>query len=102
MEPEEIEKRIPNLIEIGIRAVKLCYHKNSKIYAVYALIPTKWCHWLLDLAYRSEWEGSYIPLIIYKSGVVVVLAPAGEEEKWEKVRRKISECLSIEVKLAGD
>ena len=106
VDPVHLEKRLPALIAIGIRVIKMHYDKpeNSKIHAVYALIPTKRAEWFRSIAEKSAWEGSYVPLIIYKSGTLSILVPRSEVDKeyWEMLARKIIDTIEYPVTIMGD
>lgn len=91
--------QISEFLKIGIRPLKMGEEPWGNVVAYYALIPTrkgkKWRK--LD----REWEGSYIPLIIYKGGKGAILV--GNAEKWQKkFCPLISEILGAEVQARRD
>lgn len=91
--------QISEFLKIGIRPLKMKEKPQGDAVAYYLLIPTrkgkKWRN--LD----REWEGSYIPLIIYKSGKGAILVC--NAEKWQKkFCPLVSEILDAEVQARGD
>lgn len=98
-------EKVAEFLEIGLRPLslpkELCI---GDIKEGYALIPTYKGEWIREGLKQkgTKWEGSYIPLIIYKSNRAAILIPHDEREIWKNVRDEIQKVLEIPVELRGD
>lgn len=98
-------EQIASFLEIGIRPVPASReYVRGDIAAVFMLVPTFKGEWIRQHAreIKSTWEGSYIPLIVYKSGVAAILVDHKEVGLWEDLRRRIEDILGIPVYVRGD
>jgi len=95
--------KVKDLLEIGVRPITLPINIGD-IKEAYALVPTYKGDWIRDYLRirKTEWEGSYIPLLIYKNGTGAVLVPAGEKKIWEPIVNKLEEVLEIKIEIRGD
>lgn len=102
-------EQIDALLEIGLRPIEIPYQfpKGDAI-AGYMLIPTKYSKWWAvddsnNGSSESTWEGSYIPLIIYKQNRACILVSYGKEELWQKaLANPLADILNMAVVARGD
>lgn len=97
--------QIAKFIEIGIRPAEVPEREiKGDVDIAYLLVPTFKGDWIRQHAksINSTWEGSYIPLIIYKSGEAVILVDYKEVNLWETLRLKIQDALGLPVSVRGD
>jgi hypothetical protein len=94
------------LLKAGIRPLRVPVPKRYRenIAGAYALIPTARGEWIRQHAkdIGSKWEGSLIPLIIYRNGEAAIIVPHGEEDKWAELKQKLEEALKTPIHVRGD
>jgi hypothetical protein len=98
-------KRIASFLEIGIRPIPAPKeYIRGDIIAAFMLIPTFKGEWIRQHAreIKSTWEGSCIPLIVYRSRTAAILVDHKEVGLWEDLRRRIEGILGIPVYVRGD
>jgi len=97
-------EQIESLLNIGLRMVDVTKQEGiptGDAIAGFMLIPIKNSEW--QRIKRSKWEGSYIPLVVYRSGNAAILVPYGEEMRWQAhLADKLSEILGLNVKAIED
>ena len=92
-------ERIGKFLELGIRPV--AYHERSRdLVASFLLIPTKTFKFeeLMD----SDWEGSYIPLLVYRTAKAAILVPHGHEKEWKRFADHVGAIILMETEARGD
>ena len=112
------------ILKLGLRPVDVSkMYQTKEVVSAYLLIPTKDSKWH---QIQTEWDGSYIPLLIYKvhwyniKGRLLckeqnattftirdqnscVLIPYGEREYWQReLADKLSDILELNVKAMED
>ena len=101
-------KQIERILKLGLRPVDVSKtYQTKEVASAYLLIPTKDSGWH---QIQSEWDGSYIPLLIYKAHWynikeqnATILIPYGEREYWQhELADKLSEILELNVKALED
>ena len=101
-------EQIERILKLGLRPVDVSkMYRTKEVVSAYLLIPTKDSGWHLI---RTEWDGSYIPMLIYKAHwynikeqSAAILIPYGEREYWQRaVADKLSEILELNVKAMED
>jgi hypothetical protein len=92
-------ERIGKFLHLGIRPVQF-HEKTGDVVASFLLIPTK--KFKFEELYESEWEGSYVPLIIYRTANAAILVPHGEEKKWKRLAEHIGTIILMETQVIGD
>ena len=97
--------QVGSLLNIGLRIVDVSKQENSPAgdaIAGFMLIPTKNGITWREII-KTEWEGSYIPFIVYRSGSAAILVPYGEEKWWQlNLADKLSLIFNLDVKALGD
>jgi len=88
------------LLEIGLRPVMAPDEIAGDMVGVFLLIPIRGSRWW-DID-DPKWEGSYIPLIIYKGAGLInracILVSHGKEDLWQReLADKLSYILGIAV-----
>jgi len=99
--------QIAKVLEIGIRLIQhMAPKKDIKgdMLAAFYLVPTFQGEWIRQHAkeIKSSWDGSYIPLIIYKNKTAVILVSHNEVYQWKVLTSKLSEALKMPVSTRGD
>jgi hypothetical protein len=99
-------EQIGNLVKIGVRAVENPekYVKGDLV-ATYSLVPmSPRGDWIREHAreIKSSWEGSFIPLLMYRSGVADILVDHQEVQRWNNLIEKLEAALGIKVIARGD
>jgi len=105
MEYKLSDQQIAKFLEIGLRPVEASEKEiTGDIIAAYLLIPTFKGEWIRQHAkeIKSTWEGSYIPLIIYKGMTACMLVDYKEVTLWDGLRLKINEILQMPIEAIGD
>jgi hypothetical protein len=92
------------LLEQGIRAIESKEENKGDVLTVFYLIPTLKGDWIREHAkkIRSSWEGSYIPLIIYKNETGVILVDYKEVDQWSTLTLALQEIFHIPIRARGD
>lgn len=112
--------QIAKFLAIGVRPMEAPKQEIKKdIAGAYFLVPTFKGEWIRENARKtnSQWEGSYIPLIIYKQKRAAILVPHQDlvaysydslnvgirkVAYWYDLRVKIEEVLKIPVSIVAD
>ena len=106
-EPSRIEdfdlspERVAEFLELGIRPYKTKEPRSGDMAASFLLIPTKKFKFK-DLMEGTDWEGSYVPLIVYRSARAAILVPAGDEKRWLRLANHVSRITKLETLVTGD
>lgn len=99
------DTQIAGFLRIGIRPISVPEKfVTGDILGGFVLIPTFKGEWVRQHAKQinSTWEGSYIPLIIYRNKTATILVDYKEVALWEELRGKIEAILEIPVNVRGD
>ena len=91
---------IEAFLRLGIRPVRSSEPNRGDMVAAFFLIPTK--TFKFDELAEGEWEGSYIPLIVYRTARAAILVPHGEEKKWLRLASHIGTILKMETEARWD
>ena len=95
---------IGGFLDIGLRPLDVTKTQEMRgdMVAGLILIPTRNSEWR-DFAPESPWEGSCIPLIIYKSRRAAILVSYGYEKLWQtKLCPLIEPIIGMPVTARGD
>lgn len=93
-------ERVGQFLELGIRPVAMKDRIQGDMVAWFMLIPTK--AFRFDELFEGEWDGSYIPMIVYRTARAAILVPHGEEKKWLRLANHISAITKLETEVRGD
>ena len=94
-------EQVGRLLNMGVRAEKAPFTPAGDTVAVYFLIPTRKGDWIRKIP-DSKWEGSYIPLFVYRQGVASILVPYGMESTWQTFADRLSKALGMKIIVRGD
>jgi hypothetical protein len=97
--------QIASFLKAGIRPepVPESYIRGDMI-GGFMLIPTMEGDWIRQHARRigSNWDGSFIPLIIYRDKTAAILVAHAETHLWEDLKKKVEDALGMPVYVRGD
>ena len=92
---------IGQLLRIGLRPIEVTEELRGDLVGGCLLIPTKDGDKWRNIP-DPGWEGSDIPLLIYKDNSGCILVSHGAEEMWKELADKLSEIFQMPVRVRGD
>lgn len=93
-------EHIGKLLDLGIRPIKTREPKSGDMVASFFLIPTK--HFKFNELLKGNWDGSYIPLIVYRTAQAAILVPAGDEKDWLRLANHIAAIIKMDTEVRPD